>query len=135
MRYALFVGAMWTVFAPGGGASRLRQAPASATIVVVDKADGAVSFIDVASLTRTGMASAGYLAHEIASTPDGQFAYVTNYGREYVTSKSPANKPGNTLSVIDLRQKKEVAQIVLGQPPCEPHGIVTSANGQRIYVK
>jgi len=134
MRCGKFFGAMWTVLAMGCGADSLRQVPASATIVVVDKADGAVSFIDAASLTKTGTASAGYLAHEIASTPDGQFAYVTNYGSEYVTSKSPANKPGNTLSVIDLRLKKEVAQIVLGQPPCEPHGVVTSANGQRIYV-
>ncbi|HLL73447.1 MAG TPA: cytochrome D1 domain-containing protein, partial [Pyrinomonadaceae bacterium] len=59
--------------------------------------------------------------HEVVASADGRTAYVGNYG---------AQKPGNSLSVIDLVARKETKRVDLGAL-LRPHGMV-EANG-KIY--
>jgi DNA-binding beta-propeller fold protein YncE len=56
----------------------------------------------------------GIESHEVAASPDGRLAVVTNTG--------PYSDPGHTLSVIDLKARKEVHRVELGPLP-NPHGI------------
>jgi DNA-binding beta-propeller fold protein YncE len=56
----------------------------------------------------------GIESHEVAVSPDGRLAIVTNTG--------PYSDPGHTLSVIDLKAQKEIRRVELGPLP-NPHGI------------
>ena len=56
----------------------------------------------------------GIEPHEVAASPDGRLAVVTNTG--------PYSDPGHTLSVIDLKAQKEFRRVELGPLP-NPHGI------------
>ena len=56
----------------------------------------------------------GIESHEVAVSPDGKLAVVTNTG--------PYSDPGHTLSVIDLEAQKEIRRVELGALP-NPHGI------------
>lgn len=101
---------------------------------VVNKADGTASFINLLLMHTEFTVPVGFLPHEITSSPDGRFGYISNYGKDHVRSNSPLNKPGTTLTVVDMETKKVSATLSLGTEPCAPHGIVPSADGQRLYV-
>lgn len=61
----------------------------------------------------------GQHPHEMVMSPDRRFLYVTDNGTMRLEH---AGTGGNTISVIDLAQKKRVAQISLGNFR-RPHGI------------
>lgn len=109
----------------GFSCSEAQAAFKSGILVVLNKSDNTVSFINAETMEVIGTAPTGNGPHEVAISPDGRFAYVANYGRQ--------DAPGHTLSVIDLKEKKAVGIIDLGQY-ARPHGIVVSKNGQHIYV-
>ena len=54
--------------------------------------------------------------HETAITPDGRFAYVTNYSNSF----------GNEISIIELTSFREIRRITIGDLQ-GPHGIVFAA--------
>ncbi len=63
--------------------------------------------------------------HEIAVSPDGEFAYVANSG--------PQGEPGNTITVIDLKTRAVKATFDLA-PYTQPHDLRVSRDGSLLWV-
>jgi len=102
----LALGAFAAVFArPASGQS-------SPTLLVVNKIESTLAFVDPATGQVTGRVLTGDGPHEVVT--DGTRAYVTNYG---------AQTPGATLSVVDVAGRKEMRRVDLG-PLQRPHGLV-----------
>lgn len=86
----------------------------SGTLLVLNKSDDTVSLVDLQTKEIRATLPTGDGPHEVAVSPDGKTAVVTNYG--------DSQHPGNTLSVIDLPGKKVVRTIELGNYS-RPHGV------------
>ena len=96
-------------------AAALCALPAPAeTLLVVRKTDDAVDFVDPGSGLRLASITLGHAPHEISVSPDGRRAVVSNYGTR--------ERPGSTLSLLDLEQPRELGRIELG-PHTRPHGV------------
>jgi DNA-binding beta-propeller fold protein YncE len=90
-------------------------APATAeTLLVVRKTDDALDFVDPGSGLRLASVALGHAPHEVSVSPDGKRAAVTNYGTR--------ERPGSTLSIVDLEQPREVRRFDL-TPHARPHGV------------
>ncbi|MBL8265549.1 cytochrome D1 domain-containing protein [Steroidobacter sp.] len=87
----------------------------SGTLLVLNKSDDTVSFIDLASNQVKATLPTGDAPHEVAVSGDGKTAVVANYG-------DSAN-PGKTLTVIDVPGQQVLRTIDLGAYS-RPHGIV-----------
>jgi YVTN family beta-propeller protein len=87
----------------------------SGTLLVLNKSDDTMSFVDLASGQVKATLPTGDGPHEIAVSEDGNTAVIANYG--------DSARPGNSLSVIDLPAKKVLRTIDLGAYS-RPHGIV-----------
>jgi YVTN family beta-propeller protein len=97
------------------------QSPERSALLVLNKSENTMAIIDPVTLNVIARVSTGEAPHEVATSADGRLAFVANYG---------ASKPGNTISVIALAERKEIKRIEL----CgllRPHGI-TEAGG-KIY--
>lgn len=92
-----------------------------ATLLVLNKDDATLSFIDPATGASTATIATGTGPHEVEVTADGRTAVVTNYGTQTA---------GNSLSVIDLATRKERARVDLGELR-RPHGLAIV--GQQAY--
>jgi len=89
-------------------------APAPAeTLVVANKAEATASLIDLASGEVVATLDTGEGPHEVAVSPDGTRALVTDYGRQ---------DPGSTMTLIDLPTAKVVKTVDLGDYQ-RPHGV------------
>ncbi len=95
--------------------SGVAAAAPSGTLLVLNKSDDTVSFIDLANNEVKATLPTGDGPHEVAVSTDGRTAVVTNYG--------DTEKPGKTLTVVDVPGKKVVRTIDLGNYS-RPHGIV-----------
>jgi YVTN family beta-propeller protein len=84
------------------------------TLLVVRKSGNAVDFLDPGSGLRLASVAVGHAPHEISVSPDGRRAAVTNYGTR--------ERPGSTLSIVDLEQPRELHRIDLA-PHTRPHGV------------
>jgi YVTN family beta-propeller protein len=93
----------------------------AATLLVLNKEDATLSFIDPATGATTATIPTGAGPHEVEVTADGRTAVVTNYGSQ---------SAGDSLSVIDLGTLKERVRVDLGELR-RPHGLATS--GQQVY--
>src|SRR6478735_4080974 len=76
------------------------------TLIVVRKSADAVDIVEPGSGATLMTVPVGRVPHEVAVSPDGKHALVTNYGTE--------QRPGHTVSVLDLEQPRVVAEIDLG---------------------
>jgi len=94
-------------------------------LLVVNKSEATVSVVDVTDGREITRLPTGDAPHEVAVSPDGRTAVVTNYGT--------GSAPGNTLTVIDLRQLTVSATIDLGDQR-RPHGITWLPDGRRVAV-
>jgi YVTN family beta-propeller protein len=102
----------------------------AAELLVLNKSDATLAFIDPTSGKTTATVATGEGPHEVEVSSDGRFAFVSNYG---------ARTPGHTLSVIDVRSRKEVKRVELGELR-RPHGLsyvdgylyVTSEEARRV---
>lgn len=92
-----------------------------ATLLVLNKDDSTLSFIDPATGKITATIPTGPGPHEVEVTADGRTAVVANYGGQ--TS-------GNSLSVVDVATRKERLRVDLGDLR-RPHGLAT--HGQQVY--
>ena len=63
---------------------------------------------------RLASVALGYAPHEVSVSPDGRRAAVTNYGTR--------ERPGSTLSIVDLVEPREIRRIELA-PHTRPHGV------------
>lgn len=91
-----------------------RNAPAG-TIVVSNMNDNTATVIDASSCRVLATLPTGEGPHEVATSHDGLWAMVSNYGVR--------GKPGNTLTVIDLSTIRVARTIDLGEYR-RPHGMV-----------
>lgn len=73
---------------------------------------------------KIGEAGTGPGPHEIAVSPDGRQAVVSEYGHQ---------APGHTLSVYDTRDGKRVRQVDLGKHG-RPHGLRFEPDGHHLLV-
>jgi YVTN family beta-propeller protein len=100
--------------------------PAGAeTLVVLNKSEASASLIDLASGAVRATLPTDHAPHEAAVSPDGRIALVGNYGS--------GNKPGSTLTVIDIPAAKVVKTIDLGTYT-RPHGLLFLPDGRRALV-
>lgn len=90
-------------------------------LVVANKHDDTLSFIGLASLEVMESIPTGPNPHEMAITPDQRFMYLSNYA-----------PPGNTISVIDLVQRKHIKQIPTGDYT-RIHGATMAPDGKHAY--
>ena len=105
----------------------LLAAPAQAqqgTLIVLNKADATASLIDLASGHVAATLPTGHAPHEVAVSPDGRWAVVSNYG---------AQQPGNTLTVLDLTRRAVARTVDLGAYQ-RPHGLAWTGDGRRVVV-
>lgn len=85
----------------------------SPALLVVNKADKQLAIIDPASGTVVARVGVGDGPHEVTVSPDGHYAYVSNYG---------GATPGNTISVVDLPVQTELLRAGLDGMR-RPHGL------------
>lgn len=94
-------------------------APAAAeTLLVGNKAEDTVSFIDLATGKELARSATGRSPHEIAISPDGKRAAVVAYG-------------GTTIDIFDVASAKLVKRIELA-PNEAPHGVAWLRDGRII---
>ena len=92
-----------------------------ATLLVLNKSDSNLAFVDPAKLEVLAKVPTGNAPHEVAVSTDGRIAFVTNYGT--------GPEPGNTVSIISIADRKELKRLTL--PFLRPHG--TFAIGSHIF--
>lgn len=113
------------VFLPLAGTSGGVPDDASAAaqdgrLVVVNKSGHSVSVLEPAAGTVVATIPTGHSPHEVAVSPDGRFAYVTDYGS--------GSAPGSTVTVVDLGEAA-VAKTLDLSPHTRPHGIQVISDG------
>lgn len=111
---ALAVCSSWPSAVSAQAVEREASAANSSHLLVLNKAGNTLAVVDPESMRVVARVPVGAGPHEVITSRDGRFAYVTNYG---------AQQPGNSISVIDLAARKEAKRIDLG-PLMRPHGIV-----------
>ena len=84
------------------------------TLVVANKAEASASLIDLDNGDVVATLPTGEGPHEVGISPDGRFALVTNYGTR--------ERPGNSLTLIDIAAAAVVSTIDLGAYS-RPHGV------------
>ncbi len=92
------------------------------SLLVLNKSESTLAIIDPATLKVLARVPTGEAPHELIASADGRLAFVCNYGT--------VERPGNTISVIDIASRKEIKRVDLGAL-LRPHG-VTESNG-KIY--
>ncbi|HOC68751.1 MAG: Cytochrome D1 heme domain protein [Candidatus Hydrogenedentes bacterium ADurb.Bin101] len=90
-------------------------------LLVCNKHENTLSFVDPVSLTPIAKITTGPNPHEIVLSADRRFAYLSNYA-----------PPGNTISVIDLVNRKHVRQISTGEFG-RIHGAAIAPDGRHAY--
>ncbi len=71
----------------------------SLALLVLEKSDNTLAIVDPASLKIVGRVPAGPDPHEVESSPDGKYAYISNYGG--------SDSALHTISVVDLTARNE----------------------------
>jgi len=98
------------------------QGAPTGRLLVLSKGALTLAAVDPVTLRVVGKAPSGPDPHEVAATPDGRTAYISNYG---------AGRGGyNTLTVVDLVNFTAKPPIDLG-PLRGPHGMFEA--GGKIY--
>jgi YVTN family beta-propeller protein len=106
-RRLIVLAAAWTL---------LLAAPVLAdTLLIANKTDNTVDLFDLEAGRSAATLPTGMAPHEIAVSPNGKLAVISNYG--------PRGKPGSSLTVIDIGKAKVVRTIDLGEHH-RPHGMV-----------
>ncbi len=101
-------------------------APAFAdTLIVGNKREHTISFIDLASGAEIRRVPTGKAPHEVAISPDGEMAVVVSYRER--------NYLGNSLYVYNIRTGEEVRVIDLGDYTA-PHGLKWIGNSRSVAV-
>lgn len=93
----------------------------AAELLVLNKRDATLVFVDPVSGKIGATMPTGVGPHEVEVSSDGKLAFVSNYG---------AQTAGNSLTIVDVRARKEVKRLDLGELR-RPHGL--SFSGGRLY--
>jgi YVTN family beta-propeller protein len=84
------------------------------TLLVGNKNDNTMVFVDPATNKVLGSVPTGNGPHEVAASADGKLAFVANYGT------GPA--PGSTITVVDIVNQKVLRTVDIS-PLQRPHGL------------
>lgn len=105
------------------------------TLVVLNKSDHEAALVDPADYRVLAKLPTGKGPHEVATSPDGRYAYISNYGLFGVfrQGEEPKREPGNTITVLDLKERAVKTTFELGSYT-QPHGIWVSRDGERVWV-
>jgi len=95
--------------------------PSEPLLLVLNKHEDTMSFVNPNIYETIEKISTGPNPHEIVLSKDRRYAYVSNYA-----------PPGNTVSVIDLVQRKHIAQIPTGEYS-RIHGAAIAPDGKHAY--
>lgn len=116
------------------GLTLLAPVAAASTLVVANKTGNTVDLVDAKSGVSRATLETGHRPHEVAVSPDGSLAVISNYGDR--------ESPGASLTLIDLRAAKVAGTIGLGENH-RPHGLawldgsevaVTTEGSKRLLV-
>jgi YVTN family beta-propeller protein len=110
--------------------------PATAdTLVVLNKSEFKALLIDAATGKALAKVPTGHGPHEVAVSPDGRTAYVSNFGpfSHYARGDETHTQPGNTIALIDVASRAVKTTWDLGTH-MGPHGIVVSHDGKYVWV-
>lgn len=107
-------------FNPQAGSAPAR----GAELLVGNKSADTLWRLSLADGRKLGETPTAPGPHEIAVSPDGQLAVVSEYGRQ---------APGNTLGVYDTADGRLLRRIDLGTHT-RPHGMRFDADGRRLLV-
>jgi YVTN family beta-propeller protein len=103
-------------------------------LIVLDKSDHEAVLVDPGTLKAVARMPTGRGPHEVAVSPDGRYAYVSNYGMYNVFKEGQrVDEPGHTITVLDLDARAVKDTFDLGTY-AKPHGIVVSRDGKRLWV-
>ncbi|HEX8198179.1 MAG TPA: YncE family protein [Pyrinomonadaceae bacterium] len=95
-------------------------AQAKPLLLALNKQESTLAVLDPATMKVVGKVPTGDNPHEVVASADGKTAFVANYG---------AQKPGSSLSMIDLTTLKETRRVDL-LPLVRPHGLVMGKDGK-----
>jgi YVTN family beta-propeller protein len=111
---ASLIGALFVVISVAGGTACAQNPAVTGRqhLLILSKSDRVLSIVDPASLKIVGRVPAGPDPHEVVSSADGKFAYVSNYG----------GGTYNTITIIDLVNQKSLSTVDLGALR-GPHGL------------
>jgi len=98
-----------------------RAQAGSAQLLVLNKNDATLAFVDPTSGQVTARVPTGDGPHEVVVSSDGKLAFAANYG---------AQTAGSTISVIDVAAKKELRRVDVS-PLRRPHGLAVA--GGKLY--
>jgi DNA-binding beta-propeller fold protein YncE len=87
-----------------------------ATLLIGNKGEDTLSFVDLTTGRELGRAATGRMPHEIAISPDGRQAAVVSYG-------------ARGIDIFDLRSRAKLKTIDLS-PHDGPHGLVWLSDGR-----
>lgn len=101
--------------------SGMADGAGKAILLVCNKHEDTISFVDPATLRPLVKIPTGPNPHEIVLSKDRRYAYLSNYA-----------PPGNTISVIDLVARKHILQIPTGKY-ARIHGAGIAPDGRQAY--
>ncbi len=90
-------------------------------LLVVNKHEDTLAYVDPKSLQVDCKIRIGHDPHEMVLTPDGRYAYISNYAA-----------PGNTISLVDLAERNHLLQIPTA-PYVRIHGAAMAPDGRHAY--
>jgi YVTN family beta-propeller protein len=96
----------------------LGSAASAETLLVGNKGEDTLSFIDLRSGKELGRAATGRMPHEIAISPDGRQAAVVAYG-------------GTSIDIFDVGRRAKLRTIELA-PNQGPHGLIWLPDGRLV---
>jgi YVTN family beta-propeller protein len=108
----LRIGLALTLFA----CAPIEASAQSGTLLIGNKGENTLSFVDLATGNELGRAPTGRMPHEIAVSPDGRQAAVVAYG-------------GTTIDIFDVATRTRLRTIELA-PNAGPHGIAWLEDGR-----
>jgi YVTN family beta-propeller protein len=110
-------------------------ARAGGMLIVLNKSDHEAALVNPDTRTVMARLPTGKGPHEAAVSPDGRYAYVSNYGAFGIfrEGERPRMEPGSTITVLDLHARSVKATFDLGEYK-QPHGLAVSENGKRLWV-
>lgn len=94
-------------------------------VLVGNKRANTLSILDASNGAVLATLPTGAGPHEVAASPDGRTAVVTNYG--------VAGQPGNSLTIVDIPSRTVTRTISLGEYQ-RPHGVAFTANPRQVAV-
>ncbi|MCY3008093.1 MAG: ABC transporter substrate-binding protein [Planctomycetota bacterium] len=104
-------------------------------ILAVEESDNSLGFYDSAEGTEVGRVKLSLWPHEVAISPDGKVAYVSNFGlRDYDLTIGHA---GNSVSAIHVESRCESDRYFTCSDSFRywgPHGVKVTPDGASLYV-